>query len=81
MSIWTVLKVVGSLVDVVDLWLSNNGYERPRQNGQALENSSLFREEVYELAFGSDAIRKGYTDKEVLNKLKMLTEKSSIMEK
>lgn len=30
---------------------------------------SNFREEVYELAFGDDAVNKDYTDKEVLEKL------------
>ena len=33
------------------------------------ENLSVFREDVYELAFGDDAINKDYTDKEVLEKL------------
>tara|TARA_R110000822_G_scaffold4319_6_gene18544 strand:- start:705 stop:974 length:270 start_codon:yes stop_codon:yes gene_type:complete len=33
------------------------------------ENLSVFREEVYELAFGDDAVNKDYSDKEVLEKL------------
>jgi len=34
------------------------------------ESSMLnFREEIYELAFGDDAINKDYSDKEVLDKL------------
>ena len=33
------------------------------------ENLSVFREEVYELAFGDDAVNKDYSDKEVIKKL------------
>lgn len=35
-----------------------------------------FIEEVYEIAFGDNAINKGYSPKEVINKLKEFSEKS-----
>ena len=35
-----------------------------------------FKTEVYELAFGADAIDKGYTDKEVLEMIKEFSDKA-----
>lgn len=35
-----------------------------------------FKEAVYELAFGDNAINKGYTDKKVLNKLRKFSDKA-----
>lgn len=39
-------------------------------------NDPSFREEVYELAFGDDAINKSYTDEEVLEKLREFSDKA-----
>ena len=39
-------------------------------------NDPSFREEVYELAFGDDAINKSYTNEEVLEKLREFSDKA-----
>ena len=39
-------------------------------------NKNKFIEDVYEIAFGDNAINKGYTEQEVLDKLKEFSENS-----
>ena len=39
-------------------------------------NDKSFREEVYELAFGDDAINKDFSDREVLEELRKFSDKA-----
>ena len=74
MNPWAVLRVIGSLIDVIDEWLTNSDYKRPAAGGRRLGNTELFRKEIYEIAFGKHAIEEGYTDRNVVNRLKELKE-------
>lgn len=35
-----------------------------------------FKEEIYEIAFGDNAINKGYTDKEVISKIRQFSDEA-----
>ena len=46
-----------------------------------IENEQAFREDVYELAFGDNAINRDFTDEEVIAKLKEFSNDAWLYEK